>query len=110
MANEELRARLAALQAAGNGMDPLRYVFIVSQAELAESSAAAAEGAAYSATAQLEEGAGEVTVGVARADGVKCKRCWNYRCATAAESTGAGPGCSTWAQFRSSRAGQSGVD
>ncbi|KAL4446248.1 hypothetical protein ABPG77_003055 [Micractinium sp. CCAP 211/92] len=78
VANDELRARLAALQAAGNGMDPLRYVFIVSQAELAESAAAAAEGAAYSATAQLEEGAGEVTLGVARADGAKCKRCWNY--------------------------------
>lgn len=78
VANDELRARLEALQAAGNGMDPLRYAFIVSQAELAGSAGEAAEGAAYSATAQLEEGGGEVTVGVARADGAKCKRCWNY--------------------------------
>ena len=76
----ELRAQLEALQAAGNGMDPLRYAFIVSQAQLVESPAAAAEGAAYSATAVLEEAGGsEVTVGVARADGRKCNRCWNYR-------------------------------
>ncbi|EFN52326.1 hypothetical protein CHLNCDRAFT_36907 [Chlorella variabilis] len=75
----ELRAQLEALQAAGNGMDPLRYAFIVSQAQLVESPAAAAEGAAYSATAVLEEAGGsEVTVGVARADGRKCNRCWNY--------------------------------
>jgi hypothetical protein len=80
VANDELRTRLEALQAAPNGMDPLRYAFIVSQATLAGSAAEAAAGAAYSATATLEEGGvGEVTVGVARADGAKCTRCWNYR-------------------------------
>ena len=80
VANQALRGRLQALQAAPNGMDPLRYLFIVSQAELADSPAGAAEGAAYSASAELDEGGGAVTLGVARADGAKCKRCWNYRC------------------------------
>lgn len=47
------------------------------QAELVDTPAAATEHAAYSATATLEEG-GEVTVGIARADGSKCNRCWNY--------------------------------
>ncbi|PSC70632.1 isoleucine-tRNA ligase [Micractinium conductrix] len=78
VANQALRGRLQALQAAPNGMDPLRYLFIVSQAELADSPAGAAEGAAYSASAELDEGGGAVTLGVARADGAKCKRCWNY--------------------------------
>ncbi|KAI7846319.1 hypothetical protein COHA_000156 [Chlorella ohadii] len=80
VANAELRARLEALQAAGNGMDPLRYAFIVSQAELVASPEAASEGefAAYAARAELEEGGGLVAVGIARADGRKCNRCWNY--------------------------------
>lgn len=70
------------VQAAGNGMDPLRYAFIVSQAELVASPEAASEGefAAYAARAELEEGGGLVAVGIARADGRKCNRCWNYRC------------------------------
>ena len=81
VANPELRAQLETLQAADNGSDPLRYAFIVSQAQLVDSPAAATDGAAYSATAALEEGGIEVVVGVARADGHKCNRCWNYRCA-----------------------------
>ena len=81
MGSPELRARLEALQAADNGMDPLRYLFIVSQAQLVDSADAATAGAAYSAAAALEAEAGgcEVMVGVARADGSKCGRCWNYR-------------------------------
>lgn len=73
-----LRAGLEALQGSANGQDPLRYAFIVSQATLVDSPEAATAGAAYSATADLEEGTGSVTVGVARADGAKCGRCWNY--------------------------------
>lgn len=81
VANPELRAALEALQAAPNGMDPLRFVFIVSEAELVDSQEAVTAAAAYSATAVLDETAGgmEVTVGVARAGGHKCNRCWNYR-------------------------------
>jgi len=79
IADAQLRSQLEKLQASGNGMDPLRYVFIVSQADLTDSPAAATAGAAYSATITLTEAGSEVTVGVARADGTKCKRCWNYR-------------------------------
>ena len=51
------------------------------QATLVDSADAAAA-APYHAAATLEEG-GEVAVGVARADGHKCSRCWNYRCVAA---------------------------
>ena len=73
-------------------MDPLRYAFIVSQAELVASPEAASEGefGAYAARAELEEGGGQVAVGIARADGRKCNRCWNYRCGRAAPG---GLGC-----------------
>lgn len=57
---------------ATNGADPLRYAFIVSQAELV-GSRAEAEVADYHATTDLE-GIGEVTVGVTRAQGAKCSR------------------------------------
>ena len=89
VSNPELRARLEALQAADNGADPLRYGLIVSQVALVATAdevqrgagaGAGTEAAPYCATATLEEGGGEVTVGVARADGHKCNRCWNYRC------------------------------
>jgi isoleucyl-tRNA synthetase len=39
----------------------LRYIFIVSQAELEQA-----------------EGKGELEIGIAKADGKKCERCWNY--------------------------------
>ena len=99
VANPELRAQLETLQAADNGSDPLRYAFIVSQAQLVDSPAAATDGAAYSATATLEEGGIEVVVGVARADGHKCNRCWNYRCAVLG-----GYGCARTAHLGASRA------
>lgn len=57
----------------GNGADPLRYIFIVSQVELVASAAAAGE-ADHSASTDAE-GLGRVTVGVARARGSKCQRC-----------------------------------
>ena len=81
-AAETLRAALEGLQAADNGQDALRYAFIVSEARLVDSAAEAAA-AAYSSTVDLEEGeeegaGGRVTVGVLRASGHKCSRCWNY--------------------------------
>lgn len=44
---------------------------------MVESSEAAAAAADYSAVLQLE-GVGALTVGIVRADGAKCSRCWNY--------------------------------
>ena len=58
---------------AGNGADPLRYIFIVSQVDLVASAAAAA--AADHSAASEAEGLGQVTVGIARARGSKCQRC-----------------------------------
>ncbi|KAK9805259.1 hypothetical protein WJX72_009336 [[Myrmecia] bisecta] len=81
----DLRQRIAALDSQQNGADPLRYLFIVSQARLVES-AAEARGAEYSGSATLEEG-GQVTVGLSRAEGHKCVRCWNYGHAVGADAT-----------------------
>ncbi len=64
-----------------DGTDELRYLLIVSSAELASSAdaitAATANGAGYTASAPLP-GAGVLTVGVLRAGGAKCERCWNF--------------------------------
>lgn len=69
-------AEFADRAAEADGVDELRYLFLVSEVELV-GSAEAAKGAAYSGGAAVE-GAGEVTVGVQRAPGAKCDRCWNF--------------------------------
>lgn len=156
--DEGLRQRLAALDAAANGADPLRYAFIVSQVGVSRpdghacvtfdsgvqtycccmwpgvvwlyiacaagprwswpsrlslwlpsmsgrsehahckrppaisfqqrlfaakqvdllDSPAEAQAAEYTAALQLPGGGGELVIGVARARGGKCSRCWNY--------------------------------
>ncbi|KAG2490299.1 hypothetical protein HYH03_011250 [Edaphochlamys debaryana] len=70
-------AALAALDAPRNGTDDLRYLLIVSQVELV-SDADAARGCPYHSSSPSAAGAGDITIGVARADGTKCSRCWNY--------------------------------
>ena len=52
--------------------DPLRYAFIVSQAELAADKDQAAS-CSYSNTTEIE-GVGAINVGVSKADGQKCQR------------------------------------
>ncbi|KAK9813953.1 hypothetical protein WJX73_006457 [Symbiochloris irregularis] len=59
-----------------NGIDPLRYAFIVSQVDICSTADEARE-ADYTATVNAA-GHGTVTVGVARARGHKCQRCWNF--------------------------------
>ncbi|MBD1907719.1 MULTISPECIES: isoleucine--tRNA ligase [Cyanophyceae] len=54
-----------------NGVDELRYLFITSQVELLDS-ADALQGLKYSLQS---DGIG---IGVVKADGEKCDRCWNY--------------------------------
>ncbi|EIE27214.1 isoleucyl-tRNA synthetase [Coccomyxa subellipsoidea C-169] len=89
VADADLAASLRSLQGAGNAADPLRYAFIVSQAELAEDEGQVAS-TSYSKATVLE-GVGSIAVGVSRADGQKCSRqapapghsslmhkCWNY--------------------------------
>lgn len=57
---------------AGNVADPLRYAFIVSQAELAANEDQVAS-CSYSSRTDIE-GVGVVTVGISKADGQKCSR------------------------------------
>ncbi|KAG2447442.1 hypothetical protein HYH02_007767 [Chlamydomonas schloesseri] len=70
-------AALAALAAAGNGADELRYLLIVSQVELV-SDVAAVKLCPFHDTLASAAGAGAISVGVMRASGTKCARCWNY--------------------------------
>ncbi|KAL4539563.1 hypothetical protein Ndes2437B_g02070 [Nannochloris sp. 'desiccata'] len=72
-----VRDALETLQASQNGQDALRYVFIASQAELV-GSADAATAMVYSASVEVDGIEGVVTIGVGKADGHKCARCWNY--------------------------------
>ncbi len=55
----------------GNGIDELRYLLLTSQVELLDS-AQGLQGLKY--TAQTEDWG----IGVVKADGEKCDRCWNY--------------------------------
>lgn len=66
-----LQSALESLQATDNGQDQLRYILISSSVELVHDPATASA-AAYSSA---RDG---FTVGVDRAAGVKCSRCWNY--------------------------------
>lgn len=79
-----VRALLERLQASDNGQDALRYALIVSQAELVDSAGEAAA-MPYTSTAALEGVEGEVTVGIGKAEGHKCGRCWNYSTAVGAD-------------------------
>ncbi len=55
----------------GNRVDELRYLFLASQVELLDSLEALGE-SKYSFTSDA------LGVGVVKADGEKCDRCWNY--------------------------------
>ena len=62
----------------GEGVDRLRYILLASQVEVMETrEEAEAVGAPYSGVGVLP-GGGELWVGVGRAEGSKCDRCWNY--------------------------------
>eukprot|EP00892_Ulva_mutabilis_P007438 jgi/Ulvmu1/5066/UM021_0083.1 len=69
------RARLQALNAAGNGVDELQYLFVTSEVEVADS----LDGAGCEHMAEAEvAGVGRVVAGVRRAAGARCERCWHY--------------------------------
>eukprot|EP00878_Enallax_costatus_P016521 GHUV01017333.1.p1 GENE.GHUV01017333.1~~GHUV01017333.1.p1 ORF type:complete len:536 (+),score=175.29 GHUV01017333.1:637-2244(+) len=70
---------LADLNLAGNAADELKYLFITSSVQLADSAEAAAAGAWVTKTVETGyDVAGVVTVGVHKAAGSKCARCWMY--------------------------------
>jgi isoleucyl-tRNA synthetase len=76
-ADAALKAKLAAMNPADsatsnlNGVDELRYLFLVSQVELVES-AEAVQAVKYRSEAA------NLAIAVVTADGEKCDRCWNY--------------------------------
>ena len=67
---EELRSKLSSFNSE-NQIDELRYLFRVSQVELLDSNDAI-ESAEFNSTSDLAK------IGVLKADGEKCERCWNY--------------------------------
>lgn len=79
VSDEALSARFSKLSGGiGDGIDQLRSILLTSQVEVVPSLEAAKElDLKYSGTFTLEE-QGELWVGIGRADGAKCERCWNY--------------------------------
>jgi isoleucyl-tRNA synthetase len=83
VADESVAAALRALGASGNGADEPRYLFIASEVAVAgspeevKSAVGSGEAGGFCETVETEA-AGAVTVGVARAAGSKCARCWNF--------------------------------
>jgi isoleucyl-tRNA synthetase len=55
----------------------LRYLFIVSDVQVTSSAAQAVDGCEFKSITDVP-GAGSVSVGIARAAGHKCARCWNF--------------------------------
>jgi isoleucyl-tRNA synthetase len=75
VSNQELRNCLESLNStdslSGNRVDELRYLFLASQVELVDSFEAIAS-VNYKSESDL------VSVGIVKAEGQKCDRCWNY--------------------------------
>jgi isoleucyl-tRNA synthetase len=75
VSDAELRQKLETFNSSDtlsdNYVDELRYLFLASQVELVDS-AEAIDRANYNSKTDL------VSVGVVKADGHKCDRCWNY--------------------------------
>lgn len=75
VSDQELKQQLATFNPtdslSGNRVDELRYLFLSSQVELVDS-LNAIQKADYKGESDL------VAVGIVKADGVKCNRCWNY--------------------------------
>ena len=79
VADPALRERLEGLRGSANGVDELRYYFLVSQVDVVDAAAHAAAAAAGAVVVEArEDGLGEVAVAVQKATGGKCDRCWNY--------------------------------
>lgn len=77
--NPAVAAWLSGLNASGNAADELKYLLITSGVTLVGSAEAACEGAVASSSVDTgEDVAGVVTVGLRKAAGSKCARCWMY--------------------------------
>lgn len=79
VSNPQVAAWLSGLNEAGNDADELKYLLITSGVTLVGSAQEAAAGAVAANSVDTgEEVAGVVTVGVHKAPGNKCARCWMY--------------------------------
>jgi isoleucyl-tRNA synthetase len=70
-----VRERLQRMNAAVNGVDQLKYLFVTSQVSLVEQMREVE--CSHVSEAQVE-GLGAVKAGVRMADGRRCERCWHY--------------------------------
>ncbi|KAL6971279.1 Isoleucine--tRNA ligase, chloroplastic/mitochondrial [Sarracenia purpurea var. burkii] len=73
-----LAARLREMSAAKNDADTLHRIFITSQVTVLSSLENAQVGDIPYSGEYLIQGKKKVWIGVSRADGSKCERCWNY--------------------------------
>ncbi|CAM6007741.1 unnamed protein product [Sphagnum balticum] len=74
----DLQQSLTSLSGSNEGVDALHRIFLTSQVEMVSSKEAGEDlNLTYTGSSVLETG-GELWVGVDRADGAKCERCWNY--------------------------------
>ncbi|MBR8828491.1 MAG: isoleucine--tRNA ligase [Gomphosphaeria aponina SAG 52.96 = DSM 107014] len=75
VSDAELRSGLGGMNPAdsltGNRVDELRYLLLASQVELVDTAASIAQ-------AEYRSESEGLAVGVVKADGQKCDRCWNY--------------------------------
>ncbi|KAH9605152.1 hypothetical protein KSS87_019895 [Heliosperma pusillum] len=76
--DESLAKKLAKMSEAENDADTLHRIFITSQAEIMPSlESISNHNIAYSGE-YVCEGDNKVWIGVTKAEGLKCERCWNY--------------------------------
>ena len=71
--DEDARARLATMNNADNGVDNLKWLFVVSEVDLVNHK----EDGHHTAS-ETVSGCGMVTATVTKAPGLRCERCWNY--------------------------------
>lgn len=76
--DDSLAARLNEMGAAKNDADTLHRIFITSQVQILSSLESVQTGDVPYSGEYLIQGKKKIWIGVSRADGSKCERCWNY--------------------------------
>uniref|UniRef100_A0A0D9VLS1 isoleucine--tRNA ligase n=2 Tax=Leersia perrieri TaxID=77586 RepID=A0A0D9VLS1_9ORYZ len=71
-------SKLKELASANNDADALHRLFITSQVEILPSLSEETKSGVSNAGTFSDERTGNIWIGVTRADGEKCERCWNY--------------------------------
>ncbi|KAK1302432.1 hypothetical protein QJS10_CPB12g01586 [Acorus calamus] len=76
--DSDMAARLQEMCSASSDADRLNRIFITSQVEVVSSLDGELVASIPYTGKYLDQGLGEIWIGVSRADGDKCERCWNY--------------------------------